>query len=443
MTDGQSDIFNLIFTRAYPRNQIITPTQYGKSDIVSMALVLRSETFNEPWAIVAGQQDKARIIMGRVIQHTFDHPRFYKKLELDKNMPLDRLRRERSKDNITWAEGGGIRTFTANTRNRQAVTSALTGHGAPNIIEDEAALVPDDVQAMIMRMLGGHKDNFLLKIGNPFYRNHFYRSSLSGKYHHVFIDYKQALLEGRYDEEFIEEMREMMFFDILYECKFPPRDSYTSDGYRALISDELLEGAWITEEEARSEKMFEEQPVRMGIDIGGGGDRTAYVLRWPRVMKLVSTNTMADTMQQVPIVSEYIDTFGVEPEYVSLDYGGLGQGVSDRLLEMGVEINKVMFGESAPEDDRQKYQNMRAYMYYQFWQWLKNGGKIIKDDAFLELLSVNFRQNSERRFAIQPKEELKRVMHKMGINATSPDVADAAALTFVDGNMTNVGITFV
>ena len=73
-------------------------------------------------------------------------------------------------------------------------------------------------------MLGGHKDNFLLKITNSFGRNHAYRSRNDPKFKKFIIDYKQGIEEGRITPEFIEEMRSSLdpvMFGILYECVYP------------------------------------------------------------------------------------------------------------------------------------------------------------------------------------------------------------------------------
>lgn len=429
LTDGQADIFNLIVTKRFPRNQVIAYTQYGKSDTVAMALIIRSTVYKEPWSIISGQKEKAMIIMSRVIQHSFDHERFQQLLDLDGSIPLERLRRERTKDNLTYKGGGAIRVFTANTKNRLAVKEALTGFGSPNIIEDEASLIPDDVQAMILRMLGGHPNNFLLKIGNPFYRNHFFRTWNSERYYKILIDYKQGIAEGRVRPDYIEEMRGEAFFQELYECLFPTGDSFTSGGWRQLISEDLLNKAFISEEEARNLKLWR-GVKHLGADIGGGGDRSAYVKRSPHVMRVLSTNNISDTMQQIPIIEGYLESEKIEDYNTVIDYGGLGQGVGDRLEEKGLEILKIRFGQSSPEPD--KYKNMRAFMYYRLWQWLLKGGRIVRDDRFLELLSVNYKQDSEQRFAIQPKEDLKKLMKERGIQASSPDVADAAVLTFAE-----------
>ena len=72
LTDGQCGIFWMIFTRAHPRLHLMTYTQYGKSHTVAVAVLTRVATFPEPWAIVSGRKDQAKIIMGYIIKHTFD-----------------------------------------------------------------------------------------------------------------------------------------------------------------------------------------------------------------------------------------------------------------------------------------------------------------------------------------------------------------------------------
>lgn len=420
LTDGQADIFNAIFLKNHNRVEVIASTQYGKSDTVAMAILLRSLHKQEDFAVIAGRKDKAQIIMARVLQHVFDNEVFYKQLELDANMPLDRLRKERSKDHIIWRHGGGVRTFSAGTSSRKMLFDSLTGFGSPNIIEDESALINDDYQAMILRMLGGHKDNFLLKIGNPFYRNHFFRTSKSPKYRQIFIDYHQGLKEGRYTQEFIDEMRDEAFFDVLYECKFPSESDFEMDGFRRLIDDELLDNAFVDKVE------LSEGNYHLGVDVGAGGDRTSFVIRRGKEMKLLSTNRNSDTMSQVSIVDEYVNLYNILD--VAVDMGGLGQGLVDRLSEKELPVNGVLFGQSAW--DKSRFKNARAEMYFDLFKWLKDGGKIERNPAFEELRYIYYKSDSEGKLQIQPKIDLIKKMNDYGLSISSPDVADGAVLTF-------------
>ena len=78
-------------------------------------------------------------------------------------------------------------------------------------------------------MLGDQTDNFLLKIGNPWDSGHFRASFEDPRYYKLTIDYLR-IEEGRFTFEQAEEMRKKPFFDVLYECKFPPRDAMDEKG---------------------------------------------------------------------------------------------------------------------------------------------------------------------------------------------------------------------
>jgi hypothetical protein len=426
MSDGQADIFNTIVLKLHPRNQIIAPTQYGKSSVVAIALIVRSQKFKDDFAIVTGSEPKSQIIMEKVIQHTFDDERWYSKLELDPNEPLDRIRRQRTRKHLNWLGGGSIRTFTADARNRQRVKEALTGFGSPNIIEDEASLIPDDVQAMILRMLGGHEGGWLLKIGNPFYRNHFFRTSISDLYNNIFIDYLQGLVEGRYTEEFIDEMRPEAFFDVLYECKFPDEDAVNDAGWRRLITSADLERAF------DSAELEVPRPVgrpRLGVDVAGGGKNwTTFVLRYDNYMVLLEKNRDPDIMSQVGRIEQYMREYSIKGFDVTVDDNGIGQGICDRLAEKDVMVNRFKGGTSAV--DKEKYSNLKTEAFWLLRTWIKNNGKIIKHTDFYQIIEINYKVNSATKLKTESKDE----MLKRGVQ--SPDVADAASMTFSATNIT-------
>lgn len=422
MSDGQADIFLCIFLRMFPRNQVIASTQYGKSSTIAQALILRSQAFSEKWAIVTGEMPKSMIIMEKVIQHLFDHPDLYSQLELDKSESLDRLKRQRTRENLTWKRGGGIKTFTADARNRQRVKDALTGFGAQNIIEDEASLIPNDVQAMIMRMLGGYKDNFLMKIGNPWQPNpnHFFKTWLQSNYNRIFIDYKQAIREGRYTQEFIEEMRDMPFFDILYECTFPDETAVLEGGYRKLITSNEIAAAYIPEDTHVIQ--FGTGRARLGVDVGRGGNYTVMCLRYDNVAVIIEKNRDRDLMAQVGKIVAFMENYNIPSTNVFIDDTGVGGGITNRLQELGHDVVAVKEGGKASDSDR--FVNMRAEMFWNCADWIKKGGKLIKHDGFMQLSLVNFKEDSSSKLKIEPKADLA----KRGVE--SPDDADSFSLTF-------------
>lgn len=433
ISDGQAELFNAIFLKKHTRVSVIAPTQYGKSTIIACALIARVTATSENWGIVAGRMDKARIIMAKVIQHIFDNQVFIDLLEIDKNEPLERIKRERSKDKVTFKGGGEISTFSAQTKSNKNVNDSLTGFGMPNIVEDESALIPDQFQAMIIRMLGGHADNTLVKVGNPFYRNHFFKTHNSEKYHKIFIDCYQAIQEGRYTQEFLEEAKDGMTqeqFAVLYECLFPVEEVLDASGYYRLLTDKEIANA--KEKKEHSGEKF------LGFDVGEGGDENVAVLRSSKYAEIVHISKIADLMTTTKIIIDLIDTHlgngkagsGKEKAgNVSVDATGIGSGVCSRLEELGYYINKIKWANKASKDT---YLNLKAENFMKCQEWVRQGGKLQPRDEWNEFDVIRWKTDTGDHIKIKTKEELR----KEGIK--SPNCADSLALTFNQNEMPRV-----
>lgn len=419
LSPNQRKIFDLIIDVDHPRNQIIAPTQYGKSLTVGLGILPCASIMGERFTVLAPTEKKAQVIMGYIIDHSFDDSIFTERLELDNNITLDRLRRERSRTHLTYKGGGGVMVLTLDARNQKRSIEAAMGFGGNKIILDESSLIDDPLYATVKRMLGGYKyrDTFLLEIGNPFYRNHFYRTWHDDRYNKIFIDYKIALEEGRYSGEFIEEMRQEAFFDIFYECKFPDEDMLDERGYRNLITYDNLESSFttdITEGDGN---------LKLGVDIGGGGDYNVYVLRNQDTAWIESKNKSNDTMSNVSEVQRiFKEHSNLRPEDVFIDDIGIGRGVSDRLRELDMAVNGVSVGER-PQDTT-KFKNIKAEAYWLLKVWLDAGGKLAKEEGFKQLTWIKYKVNTDKVLQTEPKDELIKRTGK------SPDYADALMLTF-------------
>jgi hypothetical protein len=354
--------------------------------------------------------------MEKVIQHTFDNPLLIENLDLDKNEPLERLKRERSKDRITWKSGGEIRIFSAQTKSAKNVNDALTGFGSPNIVEDESALIPDPFQTMILRMLGGHKDNTLIKVGNPFYRNHFFKSANSKKYKRIHIGFEQAIKEGRYTQEFIDEAKENMTpqeFRVLYESEFPNEEEIDQSGYYRLVTDTELNNA-----------NFEgkhEGTLRLGVDVGEGGDENVAVLRSSTYAQIVHKSLIKDLMATTRVIVDLMKKYDVKPENTFVDSTGIGAGVVARLRELELNVRGVKWAEKASVDT---YLNLKAENYMNVQEGIRRGLKLEPSDDWQELGIIKWKKDTGDKIKIQSKEELR----KAGIR--SPNIADALALTY-------------
>jgi len=416
LTEGQKQIFECIVKRTPKYNHVITTTQYGKSETVSMAVLLRAINFGEKWAVVAPSMSKAQIIMGNIRKHCFDNDIFKDQLNMDAK-EKDRLKREVSKSRLTFKQGGEIFVLSADNKNKAAAGESLLGFGAANIVIDESSLIDDDIYAKILRMLGGHKDHFLFEIGNPFHRNHFYRTSLDETYNRIVIDWKQAVAEGRLQQDFVERMRKQFDFNVMYECKFPDAGEIDTDGWTSMFTENDILNSY------RSEDIDTYGSPRLGIDVSRtGGNFNVFVLRTGNFAKVLSKNTTDNLMEVVGMGRNMATKYGVPEENVFLDATGLGAGVYDRFLELNWNINGINLAEKAVNDE--KYINIRAEAYFELLNWVKSGGMLKRDTDFLQLCDIRYKMRDNGKLKIIDKESLRKK------NIASPDVADALMLTF-------------
>lgn len=420
-TEGQIEIFHAIISRQWPRVQIISSTQYGKSLFVALGCIILACVDGELVSIVAPTTDKAQIIIRYFIQHLSDSAFFSSQLE--KETSIEKLQMETTKDRIILKNKGGIFTLSVQAGNTQKGFQAAMGEGSRIVIQDESALIPDDIEATIFRMIAGKKDAVYIKIGNPFYRNHFYKSSRDPVYHQIFIDYKRGLREGRYNQAFIDEAGRKPFFDILYGCEFPPEDMTDKDGYTRLFTDALLERC-----QRKGVVPYGER--RLGGDIAeGGGDYNAFVLRTANTAKLIAKFQTADTMLVAGTFIQYGDEFKVFDHNWFIDSLGVGKGVFDRLAEQKYRPFNVRFSERAT--DHKQFANQRAECYWAAFKWLNEGGTLEPHFTWEQLSSIRYKVDSSGRIQIIPKELLRKQGHP------SPDVADAFVSTFARKSVLN------
>jgi len=439
MVPTQNEIFDCIFKKQSPdgkrRIHIETTTQYGKSDVVSMAVLTRAATFPEKWAIVAPSQSKARIIMGYISKHLFENEYTLSRFKITEGESVERIRRERSKSRLTFDVGnnqvGEIFILSAESRLRtEDVGNALMGFGAPNLVEDEAALISDESDAKAMRMVGGFtpfNTDFVVKIGNPFTRGHFLKSFMDPRYHNLVVDWKKGVKEGRLRRSYVEEMREKPFFRVLYECKFPEADEIDIKGWTQLLSEEEISLALYKGEEPI--KHIGEK--RLGNDIArGGGNLTAWVVRSMNYAEKIATSKQNNLIEIAAQTSHFMTETKILPGNTFIDDVGVGGGVVDSLFKENKKINGINVGKRATAV--MKFYNIRAEAYWRLREWIKKGGKLSNSDDWYQLTEIKYKPDSKGRLRMMSKDD----MRARGID--SPDVADALMLTFVRSDHADV-----
>lgn len=433
LTEGQLEIFDCIFYKQSPDGQrrihIETHTQYGKSDVVSMAVLTRAATFPEKWAIVAPSQPKAKIIMMYVIKHLFENEYTFGRFKLREGESMEMVRRERSKSRLTFDIGnnqiGEIFILSAESRLKQSedIGNALMGFGAPNLVEDEAALISDESDAKAMRMVGGFTSfgtDFVVKIGNPFTRGHFLQSFEDPNYYKIVIDYQRGIKENRLTQKFVEEMRKKPYFRVLYECKFPEADDIDSRGWTQLLSEDDVEKAQINS----GEEIRHIGEKRIGNDVArGGGNRTVWCLRSMNFAEILAKSRQ-DNLTEIAAQTLFFAKDKIVPyENVFIDDVGVGGGAVDPLHYEQKNVRGVNVGQAALEQSR--FVNIRAEAYWRLREWIKRGGRLSRDDDWYQLCKIKYKPDSKGRLRVMSKDE----MRMQGID--SPDCADALMLTFV------------
>lgn len=437
MTPGQIDLFRAIYEKQHSRVQFDCYTQYGKSDVVSMAVLLRASTFQEKWIILGATKDKANIIMGKLIKHIFENDYTLGKFQIDEGESLDFIRRNRSKDNITFKVNenglGQVITLSADARRKSDdAGDILIGHGGQNLIEDDAALIPDKIHGKALRMLGGHaNDSFLLKITNSFGRNHAYRSRMDPKYTKYVIDYKKGIEEGRLTEEFITEMRQALdpvMFGILYECVYPPTDMIEEGGWMPLLTPEQVEEAMTRNLQSNGKK-------RMGVDVAEGTNANAYVIRTDNVAYVKEKTLEKDLMATADRVVAIGEEEKIFPEDIYVDSVAIGAGVTSRIKQKGYEVNAFKGGERPTDkDDEEKksdpleFYNMRAECFWKMRTWVLEGGALTPHKDWEQLGVIKYKVTSDKKIQIMSKDEMRA---RGDLSASqSTDVPDALSMTF-------------
>lgn len=434
LSPSQLEIFDTIAGRLHPRVWCGTYTQFGKSFTVGLAVLTRAAHYPEKWTIVAPKTEQAKIIMGYIIDHAFDNELIAKKLELDIKDSAERIRRERSKTKLTFkmADGsiGGVQVLSAQGKSRKNVLDGIMGFGSPNVILDESSLLGDDHFAGVIRMLGGtamfKNDNFLMQIGNPFYRNHFHKASKNRRYHKILVDWRKGVEEGRVSQDYIDEVKDEMrpeIFRVLYDVKFPEADALDADGYSPLLTQADIDRAYM-----------DEVPVvgrpRMAIDVAAGGrNSTVVCVRWKNAAKIVFRTQNADHMVIGPRIVHYAQKYKLEPDDIGIDSVGVGHGLWNYLEhEIGAGVRQVNGGETQLEVGKElaglEFENLRALMYWRCAEWLKGGGKLERDRGFDELEDMRYTTELGKKIKLKTKD----MMRASGIS--SPDTADSLAMTF-------------
>ena len=202
------------------------------------------------------------------------------------------------------------------------------------------------------------------------------------------------------------------------------RREYLCD-FSAAGDDQLVS---LTDVEQSAKRVYTERDVMGAPKIFGvdparfGDDRSVLIMR--RGLQAFDPIVWRglDNMEVAARVAARIED--ERPDAVFID-SGAGAGIIDRLRQLGLDVIEVPFGAKALKADQ--YVNRRAEMWWEMSQWIRNGGAIPnRMDLKQELATPTFWYDPSGRRILESKDDIKSRLK----GESSPDIADALALTF-------------
>ena len=163
-----------------------------------------------------------------------------------------------------------------------------------------------------------------------------------------------------------------------------------------------------------------ELPVVLGVDVARyGGDRSSIAVRQGLWCREVQAFQGLDNMNLAARVAVKIAECRADAVFVD---AGRGEGVIDRLRQLGHRVVEVNFG-GRPISAR--YFNKRSEMWDGLAAWLRAGGALPSDnDLRRDLSTPTYDFDAANRLRLESKDKLR----ERGL--CSPDLGDALALTF-------------
>lgn len=292
------------------------------------------------------------------------------------------------------------------------------------VVVDEGSGVKEPIWGAIDGLLTSDKAQ-LLASGNPYRKTGSFANLFKEKgvcKIHIQdtdipnIEKNKIIIPGLMSPKYPIEMEEKYGKDsplylVKVKGKFPKTES------DMLIPLDHIEEAFLREQEPLGNK-------RLGVDVARyGDDFTVLIIRQGKKIIRKNKYQKENTMQTVGRVLRMMEEEKIEARDVDIDDTGLGGGVVDRLQEKEYNVNGVVVGATA--EDEEHYTNIRAENYWAIRDWIKTAD-LPKDDDYYELANIKYKWKSERKgqLQIEPKKDMKK---RMG---HSPDTADALMLTF-------------
>lgn len=322
---------------------------------------------------------------------------------------IDGVAINESELSVTLPNGSQIRLFGADN------PDALRGTYFDFVVIDEIADMRPELWGEVIRPALSDRKGGALFIGTPKGMNLLYElflqaQKLDGWMARLYTASQTDIIDAEELQSARLEMTDAQYRQE-YECDF------TASCEDVLISIDLIQAA--RGKFLRSTDI-DFAPVILGVDVARfGSDRSVMCRRQGKQVFNLQIYKGVDNMTISNIVAGQIIEHN--PDAVFID-AGAGQGVIDRLRQLGHNVIEVNFSGSA---SKPLYKNKRIEMWDDVRLWLVDGGSLPDDSVLCTELSIpKYKWDRLGKKQLESKEDIKA---RVGY---SPDLADALALTF-------------
>lgn len=320
-------------------------------------------------------------------------------------------RKNESELYIEFPNGARITLYGADN------AEAMRGIYLDGIVPDEMADYKPNVWGEIIRPALADRKGWSLFIGTPKGMNQFYELY---QFAQTDPDWYAAVYRADetnlpwLDAEELALARKSMS-DAQYRQEFLCDFSASADN--TLITIDLVSAAAAKKPH---DDMVRGLPLIFGVDVARfGDDRSCLVMRRGLRCYEPTVWTGVDNMFLAGELARIIEQF--KPDAVFID-AGRGEGVIDRLRQLGFRVTEVNFG-GKPSNNR--YTNKRSEMWDGIADWLRAGGCLPNhNDLKTDLCVPMYKFDAGNKMVLESKDKIKER------GGRSPDIADALALTF-------------
>lgn len=306
------------------------------------------------------------------------------------------------------------------------------------MVVDEASAVDDAIIKTGEESLT-EANYIVILISNPTRLiGHFYQTHKNAAYHKYYrpfqlnAEHSPVVQPGSIQEIIDKHGKDSDEYRISVLGDFPREDSVDKEGYVPLLSrGDIHEVSPISNRDGLPHFTGR---VLLGIDPSGEGkDFTTWIARDAFKAVVLATEQVSSPKQIAARTVGFLDLFpNIQPEDVFVDMFGVGAETVKELYLYGKYVTSVMVGDQCDDsDDKQRFINKKAMLYFRFRKWVKSGGEFVRHKAWEEeIISIRYRRSTgSGRLQIMSKKDMRSKGYK------SPDHVEGLMLTFMEDDI--------